>query len=481
MHIPPKYKAPLLAQVCCGIPELCEFLECEIDLLWLSQENCNERLKYYYTLLGLIEAAQIFSRNKIDTATRIASTNSQERFTAFSTRKSESERDASGRTCSWATATSAQYFNRESTDHTVAFSETNGLLTYNRDESGYDLSTRHTAGNGFGMSRVESSTVGRHGQAAAAPGETVGTDNTIGIRETATSGGTSPYVALKHPQIYGISDLSLTPPFFEVTLPGPFLDIEPAITSHQFCPDVGGVDPPIDFECPVDGFPSAGQGYNITFKISIVIPIIGGSLSFDFSQGFNQRQYYHCSHSTTRANYSRAMRDRDLVNGSTDASERENQSLSNERTDIYNVVRKFGIGTKRGTNNTDAEEIQKGRASGLAHSESERDSQGTAYQQSRAEAESVLHAESHLRKNEFATEDYISNKFGQVSTQLAELWKRIWENIKLLERQLVAIPLGGSMNRSGCCPVRMSYHDLMRVRDKSMVELASLGSHAHKL
>ncbi len=450
--ITPELRRALLAQVCCNNEELCEFLDCELTFIWECQDQCSPRLRYIYTQLGLIEAAQIFSRNKIDQMTRIAASNLQETFTALGTLLTTDERDSSGKECSWSASTSAQFFNKNAQDENIGFTDYRNLYTSEFKNNGYDKSCRHTTGYGFHMSRVDTSHIRDHSY----------DEDIHALRTSTTTGGTHPYLPITGLTNVGTVDFD----GFTFNNPTPLSpSIQPAISSSQFCPN------PTE-ENPIPGcgdenyyFPSAGQGWNSRFQFGIQLPLLG-TLSVVWSDGFNQRQYFHCTGSIVDGTSNRQSNDRDYTDGFTRADEDDNQVYSSEQTDIAHLVRKFGITIRRGITELDGQEKGRGKSEGIRTAESQKDSQGTGYKQSRAEAETTRHNESHLRRIETANNDMISNKFGQISDHLAKLWERIWKEAIILERQFAAVPMIGSMNcnvRNPCpCPVRRSWTALNR-------------------
>lgn len=465
MALTPAQRTALLAQTSCGMPELRKFLEGEIDFIELCQDQaCFPQLRYYYVQLALIEAAQVFARNKIDTATRTAASELQERYTAFSTRLTDAERTATGRSCAWAAATSAQFFNRDSTDNTVGFSEANSLFTAERLENGYDRSYRTTNGHGSHFSRVIHTLDEKNGERLA-PGE--GLEISRASRTSATSGGTDSLLPLYHPTV-PIVTFSASPPFVTFLTPdlgGPLPNFpgndEVICTDEGFDPPPGETDP----SCPRSGFPSMGIGYNRKVNVSISLAAPGFSLDIraDIGDGFNVRQYYHCSSSAVRGTSTTTGRDAGLATARTIARPWENFTNSSERSVVVHLVRKEGSSTRRGTQSVDAEETQVARANGLAHSESDRNVKAQAYQQSRAEQLTTQHQESHLTRTETATDDFSSSKFGQIPAQLKQLWDRVWAHITLLERQFAAVPKAAPMACSpstACClPLRAPYRN----------------------
>lgn len=100
----------LVTQVCCGQSDLCNDLSNEIDFIWECQDECNDRLRYIYTLLALIEYAQIRVRLQIDTITRNLSHTTTEDYTLRGKRNTDGESTATGRSCNWAAATSQPVF-----------------------------------------------------------------------------------------------------------------------------------------------------------------------------------------------------------------------------------------------------------------------------------------------------------------------------------------------------------------------------------
>lgn len=445
----------LLAQTACDDEKLSEFLNCEIDFLWDIQDDaCMCRLRYLYTLLGLIEAAQIFSRNKVDQMTRIAQSQSDERMVAFSVLRGESERDASGRECAWSAATSQQYFQRSSQDSAVAFSDLRSKDTNEVLASGFDRSCRHTTGFGFHMSRVETGHFGDHFSESATDAE----------HRSSTSGGTGPYFpTLGTRWIAGPLDAIIPDEQTGTvigTRPGPLMGEPPQPQSNQdFCPTPTPQEPnPV---CRLGQFPSMGEGYS--GRTTVEINIVLFAIRISWAEGLNWRQYFHCQSSTTSNLSVTNGTSTDSVTGFTRADEKDNQVYSSEQTDIAHLVRKEGITTRRGVTNLDAEDVQRSRAQGIAHSESQRDKEATATRQERAEAETVRTGESHTRKTESATNDMVSVKYSHIGQHLSKLWDRIWKETLLLERQFAAVPQIAQMNcikESSCrCIARVSWKD----------------------
>lgn len=379
--------------------------------------------------------------------TQTASSNTQERYTAFSNTRTDAERDSAGKTCHWAASTSQQFFNRDSMDSSVGFSDYRLLYTSEFKNNGYDKSCRHTTGHGFHMSRVESRTNGDHSDFR------FHTDT----RATETSGGTGRFVPIDNyvvlpasftDEVPFIIPPSISPPYV------PFQDLPRG--SDEICPPITPEDP--NPECA--DIPSRGQGFNFSFQFAFTSLGLG-TVKITWSIGTNERQYYHCSNSSSQDVRRDLNESSDSVIGTTDAAEKDNQTYSSEQTDIAHLVRKYGITIRRGTTDLDAEDKSHGRSDGIAHSESERNVQGNAYQTSRSESETVRTSEAHLRRTEVANDDMTSNKYGQISTHLSKLWDRVWEQLLQLERQFSAIPLAGAMGcdvrGSKCCPARVSY------------------------
>lgn len=489
----PELRRGLVAQVCCNDEELCEFLDCEVDFLWECQDHCTPRLKYIYTLLGLIEAAQIFSRNKVDLMTKTAVSEMNETYRAEGFHRTDAERDSSGRDCAWSASTSQQFFNRNTQDESIGFSDYRHLYTSEFKNNGYDKSCRHTTGFGFSMSRVDTRHDGDHSLE----------DIAINTRNSTTNGGTGPYFppAGLHYNIPGIGFEQVANPVV-IGVGFPFPTFRPVITDGVVTPNP--VHPPIPLssedicptptpanpnpECQTDVFPSYGQGWNARYQISISIPIpLTGfsSLSLTWHEGFNERQYMHCSNSVVEASTRRTVEDSDTVTGSTIADEDDNQTYSSEQTDIAHLVRKYGITVRRGITELDGQEISRGRGSGMSHAETQRDKQGTGYQQSRAESETVRHTESISRRNESAKRDQVTKKFGQIGKHLAQVWKRTWDESLRLEREFAARPYLSHMscdlrsNASCHCPVRRSWIGLNRVLPDSPHGQDTMANHNH--
>lgn len=413
----------------------------------------------------MIEAAQIFSRNKIDTMTREASSQMQEKYTAFSTYKSDAERDASGRSCSWSAATSSQYFNRDSEDQAIGWSDYRHMYTSELRNSGFDKSCRHTFGYAFHKTQVDTTHTGRLRERGSS----------FNFRESDVQGGTDPLLP-----VYGLTwpnanwYVDLNPPFVHATIPFNPNDqgFGPPNSDSEVCPPYDPID-----DDENDNFipscrdnrvlyPSFGSGLNGRLSWSIGIPTVG-VLTTTWNIGKNNRQYFTCTRSRTDEDSNSLFNSENIDTSATLASENNNQSYSNETTTTYHLVRKWGIITRRATTDNDAEEQAEGYSTGIANSQSERNTKATAYSQQRAESESVRHSESHYTRTERANDDMVMAKYGQINKHLSSLWDRIWANLIMLEKQFAAKPYGGKLNcpvkGASCLPVRRSWHDLKRV------------------
>ena len=445
MPLTSQLQLAIIAQVACGDKDLQKLLEDELALLYECQDiACTPRLKYLYTQLGAIELAQIFARNKIDQTQRVMAHVAQETFRATATRRTDAESTATGRVCQWAAATSQQHFVRDSTEDLTAFHESNLLRTAERQEDGFDLSYRSTNGSGFSFSRVIHTVEGRGGDALV---EGAGQETRNSRRTSTTEGGTNALVPLAGTTWeFDIQFNPLSPPFITVQEPGPLYPINFPPGGDQICPEY---DPqfPERRLCTAQGYNSMGQGYHGKYRLSIGVPP-AGTLSLEWDRGFNERQYFHCSQSFVNGDSSVNGRLDTLNSATTTALPQDNRSASNESSLTRHYVRKTSFSTRRGLETVDAEETARGAADGNAHSESERNAKGSAFQQRRSESYTTADNESHLRRTEHLTDDDVRRNYGQISDHLAQMWKRIWDNIVVLEKELSAIPLGGAMN----CP-----------------------------
>lgn len=441
----------LLAQTCCGMPALCEYLDGEIDFLWSCvADGCNQQIIYLHTQLALIEAAQVFARNQVDTQIRAAAFNLQERYTAHEDRLTEGENSATGRQCAWTAATSQQFFHRDSTDNTVAFNESNSQATAERIEHGYDQSTRRTSGTGAHFSRVQHILDILEGESDF-PGR--GTNESQSTRTATNAGGTGPLVPLGPSTWDSTPFFSLTPPFVNIAGPtGEPAPVNYPASSDELCPPFDPQDPNRPL-CIFIGHSSYGYGHHGKFRFNLGIPGVG-IVTVEYDYGKNERQYFHCSGGSIVGDSFHYMTERSDTTSTTKALPKENGSRSNETTTVVHLVRKQGISTRRGLTTVDAEDRSVGIADGKSHSESERDNKAQAYQQRRKEEQTVKHQEAHLRHTEHMTDDDSRKKYGQISEHLAQMWKRVYTRLTTIERQYAAKFVGASMGcncrRQGC-------------------------------
>lgn len=447
----PQLQAAIVATVACGDTNLKKLVEDELPLIYACLDDvCNERVRYYHAQLAAIELAQIYSRNRIDEAQRNMAHETRETFSMKATRVTDAEGTTTGRSCSWSAATSQQNFVRDSTEDMTAFHEQNLLRTAERLEDGFDRSSRSTVGNGASFSLVTHIVNNQGGNVLAAG---AGQESRVSNRTSSTSGGTAPLLPLVGTNWpIGFINFATFPPSVGGADPGPFADINgPVNNSEALCPDP--VDEDLLGVCNTFNEPySAGQGVFQRNNFSIGIPPF--SVSFNWSAGFNQRQYFHCSGSRVNGTHSSRSRMDHLNSATTTALPEDNGSFSNETSSVIHFVRKNGSSTRRGTETVDAEERSNGYADGNAHNRSERDSKANAFMQTRAESLTKGNSVSTLRRTETLTDDEVRRSYGQISEHLTALWQRIWNALHLLEKQQAAVPVGGSMacvtNALGC-------------------------------
>lgn len=440
-------KRALIQQVACGDPDLRKLLENEIDLIWECQDlACTDRIRYVYTQLGLIELAQVFARNKVDTATRTMQHVTTEKFLQTAIRNMDAEATATGSSCIWTAAVSQQHFVRDSTEDQVAFNELNFQRTAQRTEDGYDRSSRNTTGSGSSMTRVIHLLDGLGGNSLTPNG---GQESRFSSRITNASGGTGGLVPLTGVTWPNPVSFSATPPYITT---GP--ENVPTLLHYDEdpCPSIPPDTRPEEVFCDRNTsnfIPSMGYGYSGRFNISLGIPGVA-ALQASFERGKNERVYFTCSATTVRGSDSvHGVRD-ELTDIHITALPEDNFSNSNESSSIIHLVRKNGTSTRRGSESIDSEDTMRGYSDGNAHSDSERTSQGNGFQQRRAESLTTARTQGSTVRTDRLTDDEVRRAYGQISKHLAELWKRINKNLIVLESQFAAVAYGASM----CCPPR---------------------------
>lgn len=438
----------LLTQVACGDAELRAALDSEVDLLYTCIDTaCSPRLKYLHTQLGLIEIAQIWARNKIDTTTRQLAHTTTEKYTSTGLKRTDSESTATGSACTWTAATNQHQFTRSSTDDVTAFTEHNQLRTAQSSDYGYDVSHRSLRGNGFSFNKTFHGVDDRGGDSLA-PG--AGDDNVLSSSTSTSQGGTGPLVKVGAGGIgtYWAGIFQTKPEFPWIEAGGP--QNVPSIDGESgFIPSI--VCPPNDPEFPfaacestTEGLPSMGYGFHGHYEVSLAAPPLGiFKIIWDDSQ--HKRRYYHCSRGVSSAQMSHTGRHDQLDHAVTIARPEDNRSGSSESNSIVHIIRRDGISTRRGNSTSDAQERIRGVTDGSSHNESKRTAKGNATQQRRAESLTVSDTKSSLRRVERLTDDEVRRSYGQISVHLGEMWKRILDLITTLEKELSSIAIGGSM------------------------------------
>lgn len=420
------------------------------------ENNCHPQTEYWETLLNLIEAAQLFSRSKIDEAKHNASRNSNARSETHSTRTSTMEATATGRTCSWQTAVSEQSFSRTSTDDTVSFSESNSRRTAVVTEDGFDKSTRKTVGNG-------STSFTHHLRDEQHLNEN---DLVTGSYARNNSGGTAPLLPYEGGDLVPpFIDLDLTPPFFDA----PITDNNPRynIPFGAVCPPPDPNDP----RCVRPTIPSIGHGFTRAIKVNvgITVPIPGiGAAGINFTIGYrdglNERMFYTRFCTSISGLEQEAGRDE----SNTTHIERDTDiATSRETSTVTHLVRRVGTSTRRGLATTDMQEQQRGYADGVASNSSERNGHGIGHTQQRREALTVGRSQTTRTGGSHGQSLDTANKYGQIGQHLAEMHTRITAQIAMLTRQVTAVPAGGHMGPTLAAnpyPVSRCFTPLCRVR-----------------
>lgn len=403
--------------------------------------DCPPQLEYWETLLSLIEAAQLYSRQQVDESRRNSSHTEEVKGETHGLRTSTAENTATGRTCSWQTAISEQSFNRTSTDNTVAFSETNSQRYSQRKEDGFDKSTRNTHGQG--------STSYTHHLGDTHTQRENGLQHSFYHKEL--EGGTGPLEPYEKPFGPGINfDILLEPPFItfqvEDNRPGehPGYNVPWGAICPEFPDEHGNTD------CVRPTVTSIGHGWSRDIAVSLAFSIpfpggptlIGFNISTKYCDGLNERQFYtrFCT-----GLFGFSTEEHTDIHSSTWNQNERDTATSRETTTILHLVRKTGSSIRRGTLAIDAEERQIGQARGSAANTSEREGTGFGHTQQRKEALTVENNTLSRLGTSHTQSLSTAHKYGQIGQHLNELHDRILKHIMMLSRQLVAIPVGGHM------------------------------------
>lgn len=410
--------------------------------------ECIPALVYWEGLISAIEAAQLFSRQQIDESRHLASSLTKGNSGTISSRRTTSERTATGKNCSWQTATSEQSFTRTSNDDAVAFQETNSLRTAETTDHGYDKSSRNTTGSA-------STATSHHMLDRSADGEALlagdGTRKHTRSDAESQAGGTSDVLPYELNLIPPVITLQVTPPF--ITFSDAGVDYSP-----RFNIPFGGLCPPPDPNCdPLvrdccvrPNIPSMGRNfsYSVRAKVAINILVFSAQLDIGFGNGISERMFY------TRFCANRVMTDaidgRHASNGQHEQTDNDT-SLSRETTALVHLARRVGTSTRRGTATTDAEDRHTGDAIGVASNNSERDGKGFGHAVGRSESLTVGSSVTNGLTTHHAQALDTASKFGQIASHLAELHDRIMKQIIEITRMVTAVPYGAAMN---CAPAR---------------------------
>lgn len=426
----------LITSVACGDEKLNEILQGQIDTIWCMSGGCSQDLQYLKSQLALIEFAQAFTRNMIDTSTSRMNMVGVDRFDSKNQRDNQAQRTAQGNRCAWSKATSFQQFQRDSESHargkSDSFADTEGASTsylYDRSQqasvgwaNNYDFSS--SAMRGFGFDRAASCTTQESESFAGTPqfaGGASPTPPTLAGFNIINSGTWWTFDFL------GLWSLDVPyPPWVGFTIGG--LSTGNPGPTFPGC----GVNPNQE-DCPA--LPSYGRSKFSHTELSVTIPFVG-ALTQAADDGEEFRQSFICSsgNSTTIGNsnsYSEYI--------STDDAQSKGETKTHDESESTNDRHKSASSYRDSHSEAHAGASDTMRAHGETHSGSDSASHAEGQGSGQGTAWSKDHADSQTNNYSDQVRVDKTRYWSQIFRSLADLHKRVWGEVQAAERAYMAL------------------------------------------
>jgi hypothetical protein len=448
-------KEMLIESVACGDSALYDVIAGEIDFIWQMNacRNCGDDLKYLYAQLAAVELAQGAVRNRVDTSTSRGTSSGEDTFDQSSYRDSKSQRTQEGTRCSWARATSFQRFSRDSRADDYSRSESQSATDGYSWQQSYDRSRQRSD------SVANATSTGR----SATDGASSGYRRSDVTRTSDASSGTPSYqpnASLSTGQII-FQPLTLSVPVlftiplgafgtlnvggFTVTIP--YADVTSTNGAGFVNPGPSG-SPCNDQQDPPNcrPLPSLSRGFQDNFEVTITLPFLG-STTVTWSNGEDYTQSLICASSRTSGT-SDSVSHSESQQTDTDRRRAESSGLDtgSQQRDAHMRA--------EGYRNTDSSTIAFARGTAVSNGESHNgnDRKAKAHDRSfgQGTADSVNHMEALGTSRTESQSTSASIAASQLFAALADLWRRIMNDIQIAEK-IAAASIGAASGKMKAC------------------------------
>lgn len=430
----------LVTSVSCGDSKLSKLLQDSVGLIWLMSQSCTPELQYLNSQLELIALAQGFTRNMIDETHRNSSSRAQDKFDSANYRDTQSQRTGQGTSASWSKATAFQQFQRDSAQHARNQSDSNSDTTGHSSSYLWDRSQQVNTGwaNTYDISKTKShdeflsqsgTCVDRESQAA---GGTPAPPNAVDV-----SGTIAPTLNFFAYSGWGQQVMDFFSNWLTSTIWGgtsvkapdgpPTWTTTNAVTFVPGLTDPPCSDDPESKECnPLISF---GAGFRDSWNTSVAIPFVG-TVASTWQDGSDFRQSFTCHHGNSTlkgSSFEQSNGRGEMIGesmGETQAhSEGENVHDRHRSASAYR--------NSEGHASASATDIM--RAHGEAHNGSDSSAHGESQAGNQSTAYGVSHMEGHGTAFSHSESEATTRYWSQIFKSLADMWARVWQEIRELE------------------------------------------------
>lgn len=464
----------LITSVSCGDSKLEKILADNANTIWcMSSLGCYQEVQYLKAQLGMIELAQQFTRNMVDTSTRKGSSRAQDKFDSSNYRDNQSQRTGQGTNCSWSKATTFQQFQRDSEQH--ARSQSDSHADTIGKSSSYLWDRSQQVSNGWANSFDQSSSLS--------------TSNSVGYsgdcidRESESQGGTpSQPVVLDvagqsdAPTLdflsYGawsvfsvISDWFSSSWWSGETIAAPDGNAIWSTTNEAFgsqFPLTGGTpDCPVTPDAECESIPTYGASYSDDWNISVGIPQVG-SISANWKSGQDFNQSYTCHTGKSK------IFGRGFENGHSEGnslSESEGKTQAHDEGENVHDRHRSASAFRDSESHATAHATDTMRSHGETHNGSDSSAHAEAQSGNQMTAYGVSHSEGLGTAFSHSESQSEAKYWGQIFDSLNDMWKRIWDELRVLEDTLSASTgLKIGRMKANCTPCEVKHRTVMNRR-----------------
>jgi len=435
----------LVTSVSCGDAKLQKLLQDNVAFLWCVTAACKPEVQYLNTQLELINLAQGFTRNMIDTTSRRSSSRSGDKYDSAMYRDTQSQRTGQGTANSWSKATTFQQFQRDSEQHARSQSDSTSDTTGRASSYLWDRSQQVSSGwaNTYDISKQKS-----HDESLSQSGTCID-------RDSESAGGTpagpvaldfgsvvAPGVNFQDLGSWSQSVVEFASTWLQSVFWGGTEVKAPTEKptwwnansgyASNFNPPVSSINCPTepDEQCPA--MPSYGGGYTDSWNVSVAIPFVG-TVSSSWREGYESRQSFTChsGFSTLDGNSFEVGKGRGEVIGQAEGkteAHTEGENVHDRHRSASAFRNSEGHATAMSTDTMRAHGESHNGSDSSAHGESQAGNQATAY--------GVHHMEGHGKAFSHSESEGESKYWSQIFRSLADMWQRVWKELTEMERML---------------------------------------------